>query len=591
MSTTLGPFTLRPHQVRVVRRAFPTDGSRPRLGTAVAHDMGSGKTVTALATCVAALRLAAKRGVRPEAPSASPSPKKRRRLSEASAASEAASAAAFEARRAALGPLAGTCLVVCPKSTTHVVWAKHCETIGLRCLVVESAARCPPTHELREVDVVIVGHANLRGAFSASYELRDGVSDYTDSRGRRRARSGWVLRGPGSTHSLYGLRYEVVAFDEAHALRNADPKCRLHWAARSVCAPVRLALSGTIVCNRPADAASIVAVLSPHHSLADAKTWESSFGHLLRGAVNEFRNHFVDRVKSCECGLPLPPPLPRREARWDLSCMSPSSARLYNAELHSASQAVAAVAAAAAGGEGSRDAGMRMQSAFVRMKQLSFHPWLRDSAVGDVDADTLPTAHSPASSAAVRELLHMRTQEMLQLLSSHVKAVVVSHSVKTLRLMRHFAKRASGDLEGPLFYGGLDSKARSKAIEIFSDENGPRVMYLSLEAGGEGISLTAASAMFFLDAWYTSAKHRQCVARVLRPGQSRAVQVSELRAKGSIADAIYKVHEDKDRCESAIVDGKFGDRAGATFGWRRLGRIVGACERSSAGDADESDVQ
>ncbi len=75
------------------------------------------------------------------------------------------------------------------------------------------------------------------------------------------------------------------------------------------------------------------------------------------------------------------------------------------------------------------------------------------------------------------------------------------------------------------------SKKRSEIISKFQDLNGPKVIVVSLKAGGTGITLTAADTIIFYDPWWNPAVEEQASDRAHRIGQTKTVHVIKLICK------------------------------------------------------------
>ncbi|KAJ1410661.1 P-loop containing nucleoside triphosphate hydrolase [Sesbania bispinosa] len=91
-----------------------------------------------------------------------------------------------------------------------------------------------------------------------------------------------------------------------------------------------------------------------------------------------------------------------------------------------------------------------------------------------------------------------------------------------------------------LLYGEQDLFERGKVIDNFEDPCGvSKVLLASITACAEGISLTTASRLIFLDSEWNPSKIKQAIARAFRPGQEKMVYVYQLLAKGSMEEDKY----------------------------------------------------
>ena len=68
---------------------------------------------------------------------------------------------------------------------------------------------------------------------------------------------------------------------------------------------------------------------------------------------------------------------------------------------------------------------------------------------------------------------------------------------------------------------------------------------VSLKAGGTGLNLTGADTVIHYDPWWNPAVTDQATDRAYRIGQTRAVNVIKLAARGSIEEKILKLQDSK----------------------------------------------
>ncbi|CAJ2644126.1 unnamed protein product [Trifolium pratense] len=88
-----------------------------------------------------------------------------------------------------------------------------------------------------------------------------------------------------------------------------------------------------------------------------------------------------------------------------------------------------------------------------------------------------------------------------------------------------------------LLTGEQDLFERGKVIDKFEDPRGnSKILLASINACAEGISLTAASRVIFLDSEWNPSKTKQAIARAFRPGQQKMVYVYQLLMSGSMEE-------------------------------------------------------
>ncbi len=110
--------------------------------------------------------------------------------------------------------------------------------------------------------------------------------------------------------------------------------------------------------------------------------------------------------------------------------------------------------------------------------------------------------------------------------------------------------------ERKISYFYLDGKTPSYERAEFADRfnGGERDVFLiSLKAGGTGLNLTGADTVIHYDPWWNPAVTEQASDRAYRIGQTRAVQIIRLAARGTIEEKILKLQETKRLLAEDIV--------------------------------------
>jgi DNA repair protein RAD5 len=140
--------------------------------------------------------------------------------------------------------------------------------------------------------------------------------------------------------------------------------------------------------------------------------------------------------------------------------------------------------------------------------------------------------------------------------SAVAKVVIVSQWTSMLNLVERPL-----DAEG-LAYERLDGKlsqqARSAALRNFASHDGPRILLLSLRAGGVGLNLVAAQTLYLLDPWWNPAVEEQAVNRIHRIGQRYPVRIKRFLMQNSVEERIIQLQQRKE----ALAKGALGSADG-----------------------------
>ena len=122
-----------------------------------------------------------------------------------------------------------------------------------------------------------------------------------------------------------------------------------------------------------------------------------------------------------------------------------------------------------------------------------------------------------------------------------VKAVVFSQFVRYLDIAKAAVDEAG--FVTTRLVGAMTADKRDKAVSAFMSPGAesPDVLFVSLKAGGVGINLTAASAVYMLDPWWNPAIEDQAMDRVHRLGQTRDVSVVRFCARDTIEERLFEL--------------------------------------------------
>ena len=104
--------------------------------------------------------------------------------------------------------------------------------------------------------------------------------------------------------------------------------------------------------------------------------------------------------------------------------------------------------------------------------------------------------------------------------------------------------------------GSDDARARRAAIDAFQHPGGPPLIVCSMQAASQGITLTRASNVAFLELDWTPARHDQAEDRCHRIGQESAVTAWYLLAPDSIDEAMAGLLARKRGLIAAVTDGR-----------------------------------
>lgn len=161
---------------------------------------------------------------------------------------------------------------------------------------------------------------------------------------------------------------------------------------------------------------------------------------------------------------------------------------------------------------------------------------------------------------------HMARTQVLKRLAAHAKMDAVTEWIDSFldscdRKLVVFAHNvevvdALASKYGNLRISGRDSlEDRQHAVDTFQNDPKARVIVLNLQAGGVGITLTAASDVLFVQMGWTPGEHDQAEDRCHRLGQKNNVQAWYLLAAGTIDEDVYDLVDAKREIVDAVTEG------------------------------------
>ena len=107
--------------------------------------------------------------------------------------------------------------------------------------------------------------------------------------------------------------------------------------------------------------------------------------------------------------------------------------------------------------------------------------------------------------------------------------------------------------------GADTTRRRQAAVDAFQTEDGPQLIVCSMKAASQGLTLTRASNVAFLELDWTPARHDQAEDRLHRIGQDSAVTAWYLLAPDTIDETMAALLERKRGLIGAVTDGQVRD--------------------------------
>jgi len=134
------------------------------------------------------------------------------------------------------------------------------------------------------------------------------------------------------------------------------------------------------------------------------------------------------------------------------------------------------------------------------------------------------------------------------------KCVIFSFWLEPLKeLKRRLDKNYTKEFS-IIFDGSMDKKERNDAINFFQENSNCRAILCSGKIGGEGINLTEANHVIFINDWWNPSNNNQARDRVVRIGQSRECFITHLKAIDTIDERVSDILKEKKSINAEVIE-------------------------------------
>ena len=148
-----------------------------------------------------------------------------------------------------------------------------------------------------------------------------------------------------------------------------------------------------------------------------------------------------------------------------------------------------------------------------------------------------------------------RILEILQVVQdAGEKAVVFSYLLRPLEVLLARMAQERPPLGAVTLTGKLEVAERTRVIQRFKSDDNVVALLCSSRVGGEGLTLTEANHVIFINEWWNPSANAQARDRVVRMGQERVVHVHRFRCKETIEEVLDQILARKSETFANIVD-------------------------------------
>lgn len=142
---------------------------------------------------------------------------------------------------------------------------------------------------------------------------------------------------------------------------------------------------------------------------------------------------------------------------------------------------------------------------------------------------------------------------LMSLPSSINKSIVFSYLLKPLKELKSILQKNTS-LNVVMIDGSQTASERFDLVEKFQHTDSIDIVLASIRAASEGITLTKAYRVIFLNKWWNPSLNMQARDRVIRIGQDKSVDVISLYVNDTVDDLLIRTLQNKKELWKRLVE-------------------------------------
>ena len=473
-------------------------------------------------------------------------------------------------------------LIICPRTTVYT-WLDEIKKFYGNSLSVLVFRKDTPKFKditietIKLYNVVITNYEFIR-AISTKNNIYDKVA-MTDVNGNRfgcNVPKRPVLKAKKGEELLYSIHFSRIIADESHNFCNY--KTSLWQAVMGLCGTYKFCLSGTCIKNSGIDLYSQMKFLGFYEVEFDVK----NFHHQN---LSEYLLH-IDYSKA---NIKLPECNHKR-----IECkITDKQAEVYNMFLNHTKEEFKNFTVGTS-------SFASVFVLFLRLRQVSIAPFtvcpesseeyrkgklkidMKDYEKAQRELDRMTGGLSSwirekNGTAGLQSSKIVKATEIIRSIKKGEKIIVFSMFKRVLDLMVEKMNCTEGLNKSYIFVdGNVTGALRDKAIDSFKNEN-VDILFVSYKIGSESLNIKEATHIILIEGWYNNSVTEQAVARALRMGQTKTVNVYELYTPStpevaSIEQAIYDLCQVKKQIVNDYLNN--GKSEGTKMNAATLGKLL-----------------
>lgn len=138
--------------------------------------------------------------------------------------------------------------------------------------------------------------------------------------------------------------------------------------------------------------------------------------------------------------------------------------------------------------------------------------------------------------------------------ASSEKVIIFSYKLDPLYALKNLIDKKYSKAKSLIYEGLMDSSSRAMAIKDFKQNNEITCLLCSGKIAGEGLNLTEANNVIFLNEWWNPSTNDQARDRVLRIGQTKKVNIYNLRTKNTVEESLEYILNSKTKITDNVIE-------------------------------------
>ncbi|KAK4101689.1 hypothetical protein N658DRAFT_51637 [Parathielavia hyrcaniae] len=341
---------------------------------------------------------------------------------------------------------------------------------------------------------------------------------------------------------LKGIKWQVLAVDEAHRLKNRESQ--LYAKLNSFGVPCKVLITGTPIQNNLAELSALLDFLDPGKVLIDEELelLSTADSKEVTDEKQDEAKRFKTQEKLRELHKAIEPFILRRTKETVEQDLPPKTEKIIRVELSDVqleyyknilTRNYAALSKASNGHKQS------LLNIMMELKKVSNHPYMFQGAEERVLAGSSRREDQIKGLITSSGKMMLLDQLLAKLKKDGHRVLIFSQMVKMLDILGDYLR-----VRGYQFQrldGTIPAGPRRMAINHFNAEDSDDFCFLlSTRAGGLGINLMTADTVIIYDSDWNPQADLQAMARAHRIGQKRPVNVYRLVAKQTIEEEVVK---------------------------------------------------